>query len=95
MKPKFQSDRAKFPRTDYFFYSGTNRWRNYWSNNDDDRWEFRTGYNLRREYLIESTRERAKEMAVFAVVVIASAWPVIYMIVSVIEILRKGRPLDP
>jgi hypothetical protein len=34
-------------------------------------------------------------MAVFAVVVIASAWPVIYMIVSVIEILRKGRPLDP
>jgi hypothetical protein len=33
-------------------------------------------------------------MTVFAAVVIASAWPVIYMIVTVVKLLLKGRPLD-
>jgi hypothetical protein len=44
--------------------------------------------------MIESARERAKEMAVFGVVVVASAWPVIYMVITVVKLLSKGRPLD-
>jgi hypothetical protein len=43
---------------------------------------------------MESARERAKEMAVFAVVLVAAAWPVIYMIVMVVKLLSKGQPLD-
>ena len=51
-------------------------------------------FDLGREYLIEAARERAKEMVVFAVILVAAAWPVIYMIVSVVQLLHKGRPLD-
>ena len=40
-----------------------------------------------REFLLESARERAKEMAVFALVVLAAAWPVIYMVVTVVKLL--------
>ena len=42
---------------------------------------------------MESARERAKEMAVFALVVVVTAWPVIYMVVTVVQWLSKGRPL--
>jgi hypothetical protein len=44
--------------------------------------------------LIEAARERAKEMAVFAIILIAAAWPVIYMIVTVVQLLRKGQRFD-
>jgi hypothetical protein len=43
--------------------------------------------------MAESRRERATEMAVFALVVLASAWPVIYMVVTVVKLLLRGRPL--
>jgi len=33
-------------------------------------------------------------MAVFAVIVLTSAWPVLYMIFSVVNLLSKGRPLN-
>jgi hypothetical protein len=92
VKPECQFEKNGFPRTDFFFHSGSGGWHGYSSN--DDRWEFRTRYNLGREYLIQSAREWKKEMAVFALIVVASAWPVIYMIVSVVELLYKGRPLD-
>jgi hypothetical protein len=49
---------------------------------------------LSRELLLESARERAWEMVVFGFVVVASAWPVIYMIISVVKLLMRGRPLD-
>jgi len=90
VKPKCQLEDSRFPRTDCFFQSGDGRWHGYWPNDDG---EFRR-HNLGREYLIESARERAKEMAVFAVILVAAAWPVIYMIVTVVQLLRKGRPLD-
>jgi hypothetical protein len=89
VKPKPEIDGWRFPRTDFFFHSGTDRWHGYWSS--DDGRQFRR-YNLGREYLIESARERAKEMAVFAIILATAAWPVIYMIVSVVELLHKGRP---
>ena len=93
MKPGGPFERKQFPQTDCFFHSGSSEWRgSSWSN--DDRWEFRNFRNLGREYFIESARERAKEMAVFAVLILTAAWPVVYMIFSVVELLLKGRPLD-
>jgi len=95
MKPKcpFSANKRPFPKTDYFFHSGTGEWRGDSSPYDDES-EFRKFRNLGREFFIESARERAKEMAVFALIVIASAWPVIYMVVTVVKLLFKGRPLD-
>jgi hypothetical protein len=49
---------------------------------------------LGREYRLEAARERAREMAAFAVIVLTSAWPVVYMIVTVVKLLSKGRPLN-
>lgn len=88
MKPKPEIHDARFPRTDFFFHSGWNGGHGYWSN-DDGRQFHR--YNLGREYLIESARERAKEMAVFAIILVTAAWPVIYMIVTVVQVLHKTR----
>ena len=87
MKPSFQFDDNRFPRTGCFFQAGAGRWHGNWSNDDG---EFRR-HNLGREYLIEAARERAKEMAAFAVILIAAAWPVIYMIVTVVQLLHKGQ----
>ena len=94
MKPERHSSsgRKRFPQTDYFFHSGSDGWRGSSSFDGEDRSEFRTFYNLSREFMIESARERAKEMAVFGVVVVASAWPVIYMMITVVKLLSKGRP---
>ena len=96
MKPERHSSsgRKRFPQTDYFFHSGSGGWRGYSSSFDGDgRSGFGTFYNLSREFMIESAREHAKEMAVFGVVVVASAWPVIYMVITVVKLLSKGRPL--
>jgi hypothetical protein len=89
VKPKPEIDASRFPKVDFFFHSGAGRWHGYWPS--DDGWEIRR-YNLGREYLIESARERAKEMAVFAIILAAAAWPVIYMIVTVVQVLHKVRP---
>ena len=95
MKPMCQSgsDRKPFPLTDCFFQSGFGEWRGYSSPYDGDD-EVRRFHDFSREFLLESARERAKEMIVFGLVVIVSAWPVIYMVVTVVKLLLKGRPLD-
>jgi hypothetical protein len=82
-----------FPLTDYFYHSGMGEWRGFRSPYDDGDSEFRRFHNFSREFLIESARERAKEMAVFLLIVLTSAWPVIYMIITVVKLLLKGRPL--
>jgi hypothetical protein len=97
MKPRSPSTGGKghFPQTDYFFHSGFGQWRgHFWSSDGEDRSRFRNLFNLGREYRIEAARERAREMAAFAVIVLTSAWPVIYMIVTVVKLLSKGRPLN-
>jgi hypothetical protein len=33
-------------------------------------------------------------MVVFAFIVVTAAWPVIYMVVTVVKLLSKGRPLQ-
>jgi hypothetical protein len=95
MKPTYRSsaDDRRFPLTDYSYHSGLGEWHghSFPYDGDDDRRRF---HDFSREFLIESARERAKEMAVFAIIVVASAWPVIYMVVSVVKLLIKGRPLD-
>jgi hypothetical protein len=97
MKPRSPSTggKGRFPQTDYFFHSGFGQWHgHFWSSDGEDRSRFRNLFNLGREYRIEAARERAREMAAFAVIVLTSAWPVVYMIVTVVKLLSKGRPLN-
>ena len=97
MKPRSPSKggKGRFPQTDYFFHSGFGQWRgHFWSSDGEDRSRFRNLFDLGREYRIEAARERAREMAAFAVIVLTSAWPVVYMIVTVVKLLSKGRPLN-
>ncbi len=84
-----------FPKTDYFFRGDMGKWGGYWSAwGDDGESDRRRFNNFTREFLLESARERMKEMVVFGLVVAASAWPVGYMVISVIRLLLKGHPLD-
>jgi hypothetical protein len=95
-QPPFSSGKRRLPATDYSFHSGLRDWgSSFFSPHDwEDRKHLRTFHRLSREFLMESARERAWEMVVFGFVVVASAWPVIYMIISVVKLLLKGRPLD-
>jgi hypothetical protein len=94
VKPTCQFEKKQFPKTDCFFHSGMGEWRGYsWPYDGDEGSEFRRFHDFSRKFLIESARERTKEMVVFAIVVLASAWPVIYMIVTVVKLLLKGRLL--
>jgi hypothetical protein len=97
MKPKSPCEirERRFPQTDYFFHSDMGGWRGYWSApGDEGESAQRRFYDFTREFLLESERERAKEMFVFALVVLAAAWPVGYMVVTVVTLLLKGHPLD-
>ena len=84
------SGKGRFPLTDYFFQSGFGEWHGYSSPYDGDD-EFRRFHNFSREFLREAARERAKEMVVFGFLVLISAWPVVYMVVTVVKLLMKGR----
>src|SRR5260370_38748420 len=78
MKPErhCSGGRKRFPQTDYFFHSGSGGWRGHSSSYDgEDRSEFRTFYNLSREFMIESARERVKEMEVFGGAAGGLDWP--------------------
>jgi len=95
MKPNGPgATRRKFPVTDYFFHAGMGEWRGYSSPSDGDDSEQRRFNDFSRKYLVEAAEERAREMAVFAVVVVASAWPVIYMIITVVKLLHHGLPFN-
>jgi hypothetical protein len=85
--------KRQFPRTAYFFQSGIGEWRGYWSPYDGERGsESRNFRSLSGQFLTEAAREHAKEMAVFGLVALTSAWPVIYMVITVVRLLGKGRP---
>jgi hypothetical protein len=95
MKPTGPSAAAKkrFPETDYFFHSGFAQWRGHSSPYDGEgRSEFRTFYDLRNEFRIEAARDLAKEMVAFALILLTSAWPVIYIVITVVKLLSKGQP---
>jgi hypothetical protein len=96
MKPSCASVTGKqsFPPTDYFFQSVFGEWHGHSSPYDGDEGsDSRKFHNFCREFIMESARERAKETAVFALVVVVTAWPVIYMVVTVVKLLSNGRPL--
>src|SRR5207247_9079125 len=97
MKPRSPSTGGKgqFPHTDYFFHSGFGQWRGgYFSPYDgEDKYGFRNFYNLGREYRIEAARERAREMAVFALIVLTWAWPGLCMLVAVVNLVVRVGPL--
>ena len=86
MKPICQFEKHDFPRTDCFFQTYAGRWHGW-----DDGEQFRSRHNLGREYLIEAAREHAIEMAALGVILFASAWPVIAMIVEVIRFYEGRR----
>ena len=94
MKPTGPSAAGKrrFPETDYFFHSGFAQWRGHSPYDGEGRSEFRNFYNLGREFRIEAARELAKEMVAFALILLTAAWPVIYMVITVIKLLNKGQP---
>ena len=94
MKPTCPCDGSRrFPQTDYFFHAGIGEWRGYSSSWDgDDGSELRRFRNLSRDFLLEAARDRTKEMAVFAVIVVTSAWPIIYMVVTVVKLLGNESP---
>jgi hypothetical protein len=97
MKPTCASlsDKKRFPLTDYFFHAGIGEWRGFSSPYDGDEGsDSRKFHNFSREFLMESARERAREMAVFVLVILTWAWPVIYMVITVVKLLSKERPLD-
>ena len=97
MKPPAPFAKSRRPGlpVDQYFHAGLENWRGYSSPFDgEDRSEIRKFHNFSREFLLESARERSREMVVFAFVVVAAAWPVIYMVISVVELLIRGRPLN-
>ena len=87
MKPSFEFEGQRFPRTDCFFQSGAGRWHGYWPNDDG---EFRR-HNIGRQYLIEAARERAKEMVVLGVLLLAAAWPAILVMIEVARFYKTHR----
>ncbi|MEP7071101.1 MAG: hypothetical protein ABI839_01810 [Verrucomicrobiota bacterium] len=93
LSPVSRSDRRCFPRTDCFLQSDMGSWRGGFSFGRDDDSPAHRFNQLSREFRLESMRERRREMVVFALVMVVAAWPVIYMIVSVIELLVKERTL--
>ena len=64
MKPACPCDASRrFPPIDYFFHSGIGNWRSYSSPYDGDEGsDSRKFHNFSRELIMESARERAKEM---------------------------------
>jgi hypothetical protein len=85
--------KRRFPHTDYHFHSGFAQWRGHSSPYDGEgRSEFRTFYDLRREFRIEAARELAKEMVAFAFILLTAIWTVIYMVITVVKLLNKGQP---
>jgi hypothetical protein len=95
MKPTGPSAAGKrcFPETDYCFHSGFGQWRGHFSPYDGEgRSEFRNLYNLGREFRIAAARELAKEMVAFALILLTAAWPVVYMLFTVVELLNKKQP---
>lgn len=95
MKPSWPLaiGKRRFPITDCFFQSGIADWAGYSSPFDDEGGPHsRNFHDFSRKLLMESARERAREMVVFALVIVVSAWPVVYMIITVVKLLSKGRP---
>jgi hypothetical protein len=85
MKPVCQFEERGFPQTDCFFQASAGRWHGW---NDEP---FRPRPNLGRDYLVEAARERAKEMAVLGILLIAATWPIVLVIIEVARLYKSHR----
>src|SRR5438046_10625421 len=95
LKSPCEIRKRRFPQTHYFFRSDMGEWRGYWPTpGDEGESNQRRFYDFTREFLLESERERAKEMFVLALVVLAAAWQVGSMVVRAVKLLLKAPPLD-
>ncbi|MBA3830673.1 MAG: hypothetical protein H0X34_02025 [Chthoniobacterales bacterium] len=96
MKPQppfARSGRGRFPLVDACFQSDLSDWRgSSWSGGGDDSPAHRFN-KFNREFLRESRREHDREMLVLGVIMLIAAWPVFYMIYTVIRLLLHGNPL--
>jgi hypothetical protein len=102
MKPQFPSragcvldDQAReiltvpaSPEPACFFQSGSGFSLGYSPHNDDDR----PFHNLGRQFLIESAREQKRELFVLFLMVLASAWAVVSMVVTVVQMICTRHP---
>ena len=87
MKPSSQFEDRRFPRTDSFFQAYDGQWHGFWPEDN----ESPRRHNLGRQYLVEAARERAKEMAVLGIILFASAWPTILVIIEVTRLYKSHR----
>ncbi len=76
-------------QTGYFFQSGSGFPVGYSPFNDGGDRPF---HNLSREFLTESAREQKRELFVLSLIVLASAWPVISMVVTVVQLICTRHP---
>jgi hypothetical protein len=79
---------SRLPEAGYFFQSGSGFPGGYSPSNDGDR----PFHNLTREFLAESAREQKRELFVLSLVVLASVWPVISMVVTVVQLICTRHP---
>lgn len=87
--------RTRFSLVDFCFQSDLSDWRgSSWSGGGDEDSPARRFNEFSRQFLIESRRERDREMVVLLFVMVVTAWPVLYMIYSVARLLLGGKPLD-
>jgi hypothetical protein len=93
--PPFARPR-RFPATDFCFQSDLNDWRgSSWPGGGDDEDSPARRFNeFNREFRREANRERNREWRMFALMMLIVAWPVFYMVYSVIRLLLTGNPLD-
>jgi hypothetical protein len=94
MKPPPPFARGKsdhFPMVEVCFQGDFSDWRSSsWSDGDDDS-PARRFSRFNCELLRESQRERQRELVVFGVVMVLSAWPVLWMVWSLISVLLHGH----
>jgi hypothetical protein len=79
---------SRLPEAGYFFQSGSGFPVGYSPSNDGHR----PFHNLSREFLTESAREQKRELFVLSLIVLASAWPVISMVVTVVQLICTRHP---
>jgi hypothetical protein len=96
MKPQPPFARGKshpFPFVDVCFQGDFSDWRgSSWpGGGDDGDSPARRFSRFNCELLRESRRERQREMIVFSVIMVLAAWPVFWMVWSLISVLLHGH----
>jgi hypothetical protein len=84
VKPRSQFEDDPFPKVDSFFQTYSGRWRDWGEGDPFHR------HNLGREYLVEAASERTKDMVMLGILLFASAWPIVLVMIEVAR-LHKGH----